>query len=169
MVIDVSGILKDIGGKIEISDCIDMKDTDFLGEMYRFTKPVEIKGNITSNGKSLFFEAHCIAYVVTACARCAKDIEVKIEFDIDEALARNTEQFDESSDIILFDGHEIDIDEIILNTFLMNLSGKYLCKEDCKGLCPVCGADLNERECGCNREFIDPRWQGLADLLEEDN
>ena len=52
--------------------------------------------------------------------------------------------------------------------FLMNVEGKYLCSEDCKGLCQHCGADLNEGDCGCSQENIDPRWAALVDIMEKD-
>ena len=48
----------------------------------------------------------------------------------------------------------------------MNVEGKYLCSEDCKGLCSTCGADLNEGECGCSKGNIDPRWSQLLDIMK---
>ena len=72
-------------------------------------------------------------------------------------------------EIILFDGYEVDLSEVVRDRFLMNISGRYLCSEDCKGLCPVCGHDLNEGDCGCSGETIDPRWQALADILNQQN
>ena len=63
---------------------------------------------------------------------------------------------------------KIDIDDIVANNFLMNVEGKYLCSEDCKGLCQHCGADLNEGDCGCSQENIDPRWAALVDIMEKD-
>ena len=63
---------------------------------------------------------------------------------------------------------KIDIDDIVANNFLMNVEGKYLCSEDCKGLCQHCGADLNEGDCGCSQENIDPRWATLIDIMEKD-
>ena len=61
---------------------------------------------------------------------------------------------------------EIDIYEVVLNNFLMNVEGKYLCMEDCKGLCTKCGADLNNGECGCDNDDIDPRWAKLAEIMK---
>ena len=169
MIIDVSSILKELGGKIDISEEISLPDTDFLGELYHFDKPVNITGSIFNNGQSLSFRAVCKGVMHTNCARCMKDIDVDVEFDIDEALAQDDGTVLDESDIILFEGSTVDIDDIILNNFLMNISGKYLCKDDCKGLCEICGADLNEGDCGCSHETIDPRWQALADLMKDNN
>ena len=137
MTIDVSTILKELGGKIDINGDVEMSDTDFLGEMYHFNEPVKVSGSVSNNGKSLILKANCTGHMTTQCARCMKDIVV-------------------------------DIDDIVANNFLMNVEGKYLCSEDCKGLCQHCGADLNEGDCGCSQENIDPRWAALVDIIEKD-
>ena len=166
MIIDVSSVLKEFGGIIKISGEISLADTDFLGELYHFDKPVTIAGAISNNGKSLLLKANCEGVMHTKCARCMKDIDVSVDFDVDEVLAQDDGTVSDDSDVILFESHEIDIDDIVLNNFLMSISGKYLCSEDCKGLCSKCGADLNEGDCGCDHNEIDPRWAALADLIK---
>lgn len=167
MTIDVSSILKEIGGRIELNGNVALSDTDFLGETYRFEKPAEIKGHISNNGKSLILQAQCSGMMTVQCARCMKDIDVRFEFDMDETLVRQEGSVSEDDDVILFDDTSIEIDDIVANNFLMNIEGKYLCKEDCKGLCPECGADLNEGDCGCTRDDIDPRWAALVDIMKD--
>ena len=251
MTIDVSTILKELGGKIDINGDVEMSDTDFLGEMYHFNEPVKVSGSVSNNGKSLILKANCTGHMTTQCARCMKDIVVDIDFDIDENLAQDDGSVSSDDDVILFEdvkididdivannflmnvegkylcsvsnngkslilkanctGHmttqcarcmkdivvdidfdidenlaqddgsvssdddvilfedvKIDIDDIVANNFLMNVEGKYLCSEDCKGLCQHCGADLNEGDCGCSQENIDPRWAALVDIMEKD-
>ena len=168
MIIDVSGILKEFGGKIKIDGEVDLPDTDFMGEMYTFKTPISVKGDVTNNGKSLILAVVCSGKMGTQCARCMKDITVDIDFPVEEHLVRSDGEFSEDEDIITFDGHTVELDGIIADNLIMNIEGRYLCKDDCKGLCPVCGQDLNEGECGCSREVIDPRWQGLADLMKNE-
>ena len=148
MTIDVSTILKELGGKIDINGDVEMSDTDFLGEMYHFNEPVKVSGSVSNNGKSLILKANCTGHMTTQCARCMKDIVVDIDFDIDENLAQDDGSVSSDDDVILFEDVKIDIDDIVANNFLMNVEGKYLCSEDCKGLCQHCGADLKEGECG---------------------
>lgn len=169
MTIDVSAILKEIGGRIEIDGEVLLSDTDFLGEMYHFSKPVKVKGSISNNGESLILKACCVGSMMTQCARCMKDIEIPVNFEMDENLVQNNGGTFEDDDVILFDDTEIDIDDIAANNFLMNVDGKHLCDEDCKGLCQQCGADLNEGDCGCNHDTIDPRWASLIDIMNKDN
>lgn len=168
MTIDVSAILKELGGKIDINGVVYMPDTDFLGEMYRFNEPLNVLGSVSNNGKSLILRAHCTGRMLTQCARCMKDIEVDVDFEIDENLVQDNEEVSVDDDVIVFSEPQIDIDNIVADCFLMNVEGKYLCSEDCQGLCPQCGADLNTESCDCGQDNIDPRWAALVDIMKED-
>lgn len=166
MTVNVSGILKIYGEKIDIDSRIDLHDADFLGEQYVFLKPVHVKGTISNNGQSLDLKATASGTMQVHCARCCKPFEVDIEFPVDELLAQDDGEISDEDDVIVFSGNEIDLDDIVLNSFLMNVEGKYVCKEDCKGLCPKCGKDLNDGPCDCEEE-IDPRWAGLAQIMKD--
>ena len=63
------------------------------------------------------------------------------------------------------DGYNLDVDKLVFGEILLLIPGKTLCKEDCKGLCLRCGANLNEGECGCDRESLDPRMSVFKDIL----
>ena len=168
MKVDVSAILKVAGARLEIDGNVDFTNAGFLGESYAFEEPLAVKGEIYNNGQTLTLDVNVSGRMKTECSRCLKDIWVDVDFDIEEFLSRSDSDIkSEDEDIIFFDGHEAELDTIVYDRFLMDLSGKYLCAEDCKGLCPVCGHNLNESECGCSREQIDPRWQALADILAQ--
>ena len=167
MLVDLSSIIKVTGAKIALDDTVGVETAEFLGQTYSFNEPLKINGEIFNNGKSLTLKAGVTGKMHTECARCLKPIEVDVDFDIHELLGREEDGAHEDDDIILFDGYEIELDDIVTDHFLMNISGRYLCTEECKGLCPKCGHDLNEGDCGCDREYIDPRWQALADILNQ--
>lgn len=164
MVVDVSSILKEIGGKIEISGEVFVTEEEFSG--VKFTSPAKLSGNITNNGETLILSAHLNCHASTVCARCLKDIEIVLDFDISEMLAQNNKKYNGEDDIYIFENESVDLTEIIVNNLLSNISGRYLCSEDCKGLCPKCGADLNISECGCDTEVTDPRWAVLTDIMK---
>jgi len=167
MVINVSEILKVYGAKVNVDGDISLPETAFLGEDFVFTTPMHVVGNIVNNGKALELNADCSGSMKVHCARCTKEIEEKIEFSVNELLMKDDGEDVGDEDIVLFEGYSIDITDIVINHFLMNVSGKYLCDDDCKGLCPVCGRNLNEGECGCDNTVIDPRWAGLADIMNK--
>ena len=165
MVIDLSEIIRDIDAKIILDNDIDVESTEFMGEMFTFEKPMHIKGTITNNTKSLEFTGKVEGEMQVLCARCRKPLTVPVDFDISEVIMQdNGEEIDD--DVLVISGEEIDIYDVILNSFLMNVDGKYLCSEDCKGLCSKCGADLNLGECGCENDDIDPRWAKLAEIMK---
>ena len=165
MIIDLSEIIRDIDAKIVLDNDIDVENTEFMGEMFTFSKPLHIKGMITNNTKSLEFSGEVTGEMGVQCARCRKDLTVPVEYKISEVIMQdNGEEIDE--DVLVINGEEIDIYDVIINNFLMNVEGKYLCSEDCKGLCANCGADLNLGECGCDNEVIDPRWAKLAEIMK---
>lgn len=167
MVIDVSSILKETGGTIKISGEIGVKDTDFLGEVFHFKNPLSIAGSFVNNGKSIILRADVKGQIGVCCARCRKPITVNVKFPVEETFIQGKGDFDSDEDIYVFSGQTIDLDDVVFNNFLMNVSGKYLCKEDCKGLCSKCGADLNSGECGCKDDNIDPRWEALRAMIKD--
>lgn len=169
MIIDVSSILKEFGGKIAVCGDVSVPDSEVYGSRYSFLKPMHIDGNISNNGKTLLLDAVCEGVISTQCARCARDIQKDIRFRIKEALIQGEKKTDEFEDIIVFEKNDVDIDEIVYNNFIINVSARYLCKEDCKGLCPKCGADLNEGDCGCSEKEVDPRWAALAEMINKNN
>lgn len=162
MVVDVSPILKEIGGKIEIAGEVGIPEEEFSG--VKFTSPANLSGNITNNGETLILSAHVNCRASAVCARCLKDIEVIFDIDISEMLAQGKSGGDD--DIYMFEHESVDLTEIVVNNLLINISGKYLCSSGCKGLCPVCGTDLNVSECSCDTAVIDPRWAALADIMK---
>jgi uncharacterized protein len=167
MIIDLSSILKDIGGAIDVCGKAELEDTDFLGEEFVFPDGLTINGKITNNTKSLHLTADVSGKVKVHCARCMEEIEEPVSFKISEFLVSEEQATDsDDDDAVVFSDDKIDIDELIINNFLLNSSGKYLCSEDCKGLCPSCGKNLNHGECNCSDDSIDPRWAALAEIIK---
>jgi uncharacterized protein len=66
-----------------------------------------------------------------------------------------------------YSGKVIDLDPVVREQLLLALPSYPVCQEACKGLCSVCGANLNERDCGCDRHVPDPRWAGLEKLKQK--
>ena len=169
MIVNVSSIIKETGAKIDIEGQVSMSDTEFLGE-YRFKTPLIVSGSISNNGKSLVLRANAEGQMITACARCMKEITIPVSFEIEEGLLKKgsvtDEELEGDEDAVVFTDDDVLMDDIVRDNFIMKVPGKYLCSEDCRGLCPVCGADLNEGECGCDKEQIDPRWASLLDIMK---
>ena len=70
--------------------------------------------------------------------------------------------------VLDLDHGEVDLDEVFTTAVVLDMDTTHLCREDCKGLCHRCGADLNEGPCGCKPE-VDPRFAALAQLLDKES
>ena len=85
------------------------------------------------------------------CDRCLKEFPLEIPFEISRKADASKSVDDEGEEVLFFpDDSSVDIDLLIEDEVLLNLPVRTLCREDCKGLCPVCGKDLNRGACGCN-------------------
>ncbi|MCA1816855.1 MAG: DUF177 domain-containing protein [Acidobacteria bacterium] len=108
--------------------------------------------------------------VETACDRCLAPlaVPVNVSFKADLGLAGDAgganELQDADMDFSTYEGDAIDLDEIVREQILLALPARQLCAEDCKGLCPTCGANLNEKSCDCEQRKTDVRWSALEEL-----
>lgn len=135
-------------------------------------------------GKVLM-KARALARLGTICKRCLMPLPVELPFEFTAQFVSAPPPSDlaprpagepkklldevgtgasfdlASADEELFDGRTIDTTGLFREQLLLNLPMGLVCREDCKGLCPICGEQLNQRECGCDRHPMDPRWEAL--------
>ena len=101
------------------------------------------------------------------CDRCLEPVDTRVDYTVDEIVDFNDnaseEEAKEEKDYI--DGYSLDVDRLVFGELLLSMPGKVLCKDDCKGLCPVCGTVLNVTECDCEKESLDPRMSVFKDIL----
>lgn len=126
---------------------------------------VRLEGSISNTGDVLLLQAVLNARVQRTCGRCLKEFTAATEAEVVEkfypASAENIE-----NDAFVYDSDVIDITEPLREGLLLAEPMQALCKPDCRGLCPVCGADLNEGDCGCDRFTVDPRLAALKQFIK---
>ena len=169
MLIDLTEVIKNENGRLTIDEAFYMPQVSFMGEEFDFFEPFSASGVIFNNSKALELDMTVSGKAKVHCARCNLPIEVEIAFPVKETLMRETDENPEDDEIILYQGSEIELDDIIVSNFLMSVPVKYLCKSDCKGLCPECGVNLNEHTCDCGKDTMDPRWEKLAEIMKNMN
>ena len=107
-----------------------------------------------------------------ACARCLEPVKrsLKGEFDlifrplgVDQSSAERSISASET-EIGYYQKSGLVLEDVLREQVLLSLPAKILCREDCKGLCPRCGRDLNSEPCACDTAPADPRWSALSDL-----
>lgn len=165
MELNLLSILNFDGKKMNISEDVDL--TPSKDDTFSITAPVHIDAVLTNIGGTIELTGNAKADIRMVCDRCAEDYNTAVEFEIAERFKKEDAFSDENEDpdIITLVGTSIDLSEILYTNLFMNLPAKSLCSNDCKGLCPVCGANLNRTECGCNTETTDPRFDILDQLL----
>lgn len=106
------------------------------------------------------------------CDRCLEPVEQPLAIDLDVEFIQ-AEQFASQTDRELtaddlkadaISGDEIDLAEVVREQILLEIPQQFFCKDDCKGLCPKCGTNLNLLDCNCIETEIDPRWAALKNL-----
>lgn len=136
---------------------------------YPFQSPVRLEGEVSDASGVITLQATVHSTVSTHCARCGEPVryekETPVSFLLVKELANEDDDFLE--DLYVVESDEVELDEILIPELILDLEMSVLCREDCKGLCPKCGCNLNRESCGCNTREIDPRLAVLQTLLDK--
>ena len=131
---------------------ISVSSLHFSGSVYDLSGFLRLSGTVSGTYSS-------------ACARCLAPVTEDFSLEID--LSVETDPTESEEECVIAEGKKIDLVSLCTETVFTNLPMRLLCKEDCKGLCPKCGKDLNPGDCGCEHKEIDPRLAGLADFFKD--
>lgn len=164
MKLDLKQIASQPGQVLPFSFLLDLSGLEWNGS-YPAPQPIAVEGAVRNMAGALLLRASLTGTLSLTCDRCAKPFtrEKRVEY---ETLVALELEHGESDDIVLADRDgQLDLDALMGDVFILNMDTKNLCSEDCQGLCPGCGANLNQEPCRCRKE-VDPRLSKLAQLLE---
>lgn len=99
-----------------------------------------------------------------ACRRCLADVVGQASIAVDEVYQRSADIAVDDDETLPFDGDQIDLVPALRELVLLGLPDGVLCRADCAGICPVCGADRNVATCACDTSVRDDRWSVLDQL-----
>ncbi len=168
MLIDLRELLSGTKDELTVEAHIDMSVVDTGVSEYDITEKNSFELRLCRLGKNKFHisgEGEVVLDI--PCDRCLKSVETTVRFVIEQEvdLTNNAVGDEEQEEKDYIDGYNLDVDRLVFGEIMLSMPGKTLCKDDCKGLCLVCGADLNVAECGCDREVLDPRMSVFKDIL----
>lgn len=151
---------------------IEVEESPKLDEI-KIIRPFKSIMHIEKKGKEVLIKGVASGELELQCSRCLKEykmpIRTRFEIIYHPVEELNKEELVElkkdEMDVDFYREGIIETEDIIRDQILLNIPMKPLCSENCKGLCPICGTDLNEYECGCKRKEIDPRFAVLETLL----
>ena len=164
MRLDLKNIIHTPGASLPFSFSMDLSDLEWNGEK-PVSRPVEAVGSVRNMAGALVLSCRLSTVLDWTCDRCTKPFFQEKVVEYETLLATELEEED-SDEIVLLDDEALDAGELLRDVFILELDSKHLCSEDCKGLCPGCGVDLNVEQCRCKKE-VDPRLAGLAKFFEE--
>jgi len=194
LVLDLSGLEKEVGWELKFSLSGEPPEPEPLDGVA--LGAIRVEGRALWTGETVLVEGRARARAELVCGRCLGKYQTQItgafarefrpdagpvsaghsdagarrrraaarDFDAEETAERAEEDGVEAPLPLV--GDEVDLTLPAWEALVLELPMKPVCREDCRGLCPVCGTNLNERECGCRVEEADPRLEALKKLLE---
>ncbi len=136
-------------------------------------EPLKCCLEISRVGVKYLLDGSISGYALVSCDRCLKPYRLQLDFDfrlflsapVSDSDLSELELTEDDMSVQFVDGHKIDLDDIVREQIYISLPMKSLCREDCSGLCPVCGTDLNQKTCECQRGEGHPGFSKLKALL----
>jgi uncharacterized protein len=163
---------------LHVSHVYEVSQLRLAHEDAGLSEPVCVEFTLSHRDQELQIDGTVKTAVLYKCSRCLKEFVRPLAMDYnlfylpqpkgiraDEEIALKYEEME----ISFYDGIRFDVDLMVLEQIELAMPMKFVCREDCQGLCYVCGADLNERSCGCKKEEPDSRLAALLEFRKRTN
>lgn len=156
----------------KVSADIEMEKFLYMGDEYDIIRKEPVQFSLLSvTAKTLQMKAHIVLDIEAPCSRCLEPVKIPFDIETDYRFVWEDDgsvHIEEDNEPIEFiDGYELDVDRFVSEEVMIGFPMKVLCSEDCKGICSICGANLNRGECGCDRTVLDPRMSIIRDLFRQ--
>ena len=137
----------------------------------RPSRPVHVVGRLSAAGVGrYYFSGHLDGETATECRRCLTDVTVSVSEDVQLLFVEADTEGADDPDVFVIDSraHDLDMRPALREQWLLAVPAFAQCREDCKGFCPTCGADLNTDACDC-ASATDSRWDALRNVRGQSN
>lgn len=164
MIIELESVFNTDGLKVPFDYELSLAGIEVSG-YNPVTAPVKVSGCVENRAGIVNLTAKADLVYEAPCDRCAKNVKRNYSFPVEHTLVVALESGD-NDEFLEVPNMRLNLDELVEEDVNLALPVKYLCNEECKGLCPICGKNLNEAQCDCKAP-VDPRMEVLLKLLEE--
>ena len=164
MFIDMKQLFEVEGQVIPFTHDLDMSAIELWGTA-PFDRPIRLSGRLYNRAGIVFMEYTAQMDYNLMCGRCLERQRRAEVYRFKHVLVRQLNEED-NGDFIVVSGNQLDLDGLATSDILLELPSVVYCREDCKGLCPTCGKNLNEGACNCQTHQIDPRLEVLKQLID---
>jgi uncharacterized protein len=162
--------LRDRKGERSLAFSVSLESLEVLGNDYEVKEYPLATLSLSSDGRSLSLRGKVSGVFSTECARCLSVADFTVSTELSDEWLISGEGSEELEDIsesgfLLDDGDTLDLAEYVKQALVEEIPLRVLCQSNCRGLCPNCGVNLNERDCVCAEPDVDPRLAVLGRLL----
>ena len=163
MIIELESIFNTDGSSYEFDYELSLSHISVAGAN-PLKAPVKVKGMVKNNTGIVTLGASVELVYSAQCDRCAEVAEKTFNYEFSHNLIASLSNED-NDDFLVVSDMRLDLDELIEEDVNLELPTKFLCDDECKGICTMCGKNLNKAKCDCKKP-IDPRLEGLLQFLE---
>ena len=163
MLLQLKEIFQNDGHRLQLDYSLPMQEIELNGD-FPFKSPVQLDVTAVNRAGLVDLIVKAEFDYVTHCDRCFDDITKHLSFTFNHRLAVDLND-EENDDYIETPDYQLDLDELAISDILLELPSKWLCKEDCKGLCHKCGHNLNQSDCSCEKTVVDSRLEILKQFM----
>lgn len=156
-------------GPVETRGELPVTDPAFAGLEFPPSDPVRVSGRLQPVGEERFYwDATLRTRLVEECRRCLTPVEADVVVKVTALFSQEAGAADDPETYeVAPDATAVDLTPAVREELFLSIPRYLECREDCRGLCPRCGKDLNAGPCGCAPDAVDPRWQALAALKDK--
>lgn len=154
--------------KRSVDEYYEIDSFEYAKEKIRLSSPVHLIFQLLRARNGILLKGKLCTEFILECSLCLKEYKQEICTDLDEFFVTldQLSETEEDEVFIIQDDETIDIEPMIFQNLVLSVPMKPLCSDDCKGICPKCGADLNEASCECAKEDFDERFNVLKKLKD---
>lgn len=164
MVLDLRNVFVNENKSVSVGTQFDFATLEVYGG-HPLKKPIEVNGSVSNRAGIVTLDLDLKVNYSAPCDRCGKETVKTYGIKVRRTLVNELGNED-NDEMLLLSDFKLNLDEFVYSEVVLNLPTKHLCKDDCRGICEMCGKDLNNGECGCSKKEIDPRLAPLAELLK---
>jgi uncharacterized protein len=167
-IIDVSSLIQGAESVREIEVSGELSSIEFGGALVEFVSPLRLVATLRKVNRGLSLRGGGQVEARLRCSRCLKSFSYSLKFKAIEVFAQPDDLRHLPNEVEAFPitKGRVDLESVLRELIVLNLPFRPLCSENCQGICPHCGKDLNVESCHCQREVIDVRWNALKKLKE---
>ena len=162
---DLNKLLDGAGFSDVVTDDVDLSQYS-PGGGSPFHSPVMVTAEAKSRAGVVSLDCTYRYTLALRCDRCLAPVLREVTLTVPHTVVRSLQNSEEDDEYLVAPDGFVELHELAANDVIPELPSRFLCREDCKGLCPVCGCDRNVTQCGCEEKQLDPRLAALDKFFE---